>query len=677
MLLLFVLLGLGAGAVYALLALGLVLKHRSTGVIDFAHGAVAMYCAYVFVNLRSTGALELPWIVLPHRIQLASEGMDILPALGITLVYGTALGLGLFFLVYRPLLAATPLTRVCASVGVMLGLQAIAVINFGTTSQTGKPVLPSSPVTVAGITFPSDRIMVAAIVIVVAAILQLVYRLTRFGIATRASAENQTGAALVGISPTAIAARNWGIASFLAAGSGVLITPISALDPTSYTLFVVPALGAALIGGFQSFWITAGAGLLLGVVQSVLIYVQSVVPWVPQQGLADGFPFLIILIAMAVSAPRLGARGGVISARNPSLGRPTRPVLTTVIWFVIGAIVLIALQGSLRAAYISSLITICICLSLVVLTGYIGQVSLAQMTFVGVGSFLLSHLGAAAGLPFPLPLLIAALAVVPLGIVIGLPALRVRGVSLAVVTLAAAAAFEALVFGSVAFSGGLAGRVVPPPSFFGFEFGTSQGETGRIVFGLVTLLTVSLVAFGVARLRNSATGKVMIAIRSNERAAAYMGIRVEPMKLYAFALSSFIAGIAGGLLAYDQGSASAPAFAVFTSLSVLAIVYVAGVGRIAGAVIAGVMFASTGLLVSVLDKFLHIGQYQMFIAGVALALTAVLNPDGVASDLVGDRGLAPRIVRLRDRIFPPRTREKEAPVLPLVEETADAERATR
>ena len=104
--LLFLLLGLGAGAVYALLGLGLVLKYRSTGVIDFAHGAIAMWSAYVFVNLRSTGVLELPWIVLPHELALSPVGMDVLPALGITLVYGTALGLLLFVLIYRPLLRA-------------------------------------------------------------------------------------------------------------------------------------------------------------------------------------------------------------------------------------------------------------------------------------------------------------------------------------------------------------------------------------------------------------------------------------------------------------------------------------------------------------------------------------------------------------------------------------------
>lgn len=653
--LLFLLLGLGAGAVYALLGLGLVLKYRSTGVIDFAHGAIAMWSAYVFVNLRSTGALELPWIVLPHEVTISAGPMDVLPALGTTLVYGTLLGFVLFLLVYRPLLRAAPLTKVCASVGVMLGFEAIAVLNFGTTSRAGQAVFPSNPIFIAGIAFPSDRIYLAALVIVVSAILLVVYRWTRFGLATRASAENETGAALLGISPVAIAGRNWVIASLLAAGSGILITPISSLDPTSYTLFVVPALGAALIGRFNSFGWTAGAGLLLGVAQSEITKLQSIWTWLPQQGLSDGLPFLIILIAMTLSARRLGARGGAATGRNPSLGRPTRPLLTSIIVLAIGIIVVVALQGSLRAAFESSIITTCICLSLVLLSGFVGQVSLAQMSFVGFGAFVLSHIGGNLGIPFPFSLIVAALCVVPLGIVIGLPALRVRGVSLAVVTLATAAAMDAIVFSNVGFTGGLGGRTVDPPSLFGLNLGISNGKDyPTITFGILVLVIVVFIGYCVARLRTSATGRMMIAVRSNERAASYMGIKVAPVKLFAFALSAFIAGIGGGLLAYEQGTVSPDSFAVFSSLTVLAIVYVAGIGRIAGAVIAGIMFASDGLFVSLLDKLLHVGQYQMIVAGVALAFTAIQNPDGVASAMVGTTGLAPRIVRLRDRVFPVR-----------------------
>ena len=126
---------------------------------------------------------------------------------------------------------------------------------------------------------------------------------------------------------------------------------------------------------------------------------------------------------------------------------------------------------------------------------------------------------------------------------------------------------------------------------------------------------------------------MLIAVRSNERAAAAAGIRVAPAKLFAFALSAFIAGLGGGLLGYLQGTVSAPTFATFTSLTLLAIAYVAGIGRIAGAVIAGLLMSANGLFVNFLNEHLSIGQYQTIVAGIALALTAIKNPDGVASEL--------------------------------------------
>lgn len=129
---------------------------------------------------------------------------------------------------------------------------------------------------------------------------------------------------------------------------------------------------------------------------------------------------------------------------------------------------------------------------------------------------------------------------------------------------------------------------------------------------------------------------------------------MAPTKLFAFVVSSFIAGLGGALLAYQQGTVSALSFSALTSLSLLAVAYVAGIGRIAGAVIAGLMFAPDGLFVSFLDKTFDIGQYQTIVAGLALAVTAIQNPDGVASEVAGEKGIAPRFARLRDPFLPSR-----------------------
>ena len=326
---LFLILGLGAGATYAILGQGLVLKYRSAGVVDFAHGAVAMFIAYVFVNLRSFGELELPVVLIPHQISLnGGAGLNTGLAIVISLVYAAIFGLVLYVLIYRPLRGASQLTRVCASVGVMLALQAIAVLNYSTEPVATNPIFPSSPLSISKTTFPEDRLFFTGVVVVISVALALTYRFSRFGLATRAGAENDRGAALTGISANRIAGQNWVIATVLAGVAGILIAPVASLDPTSYTLFIVPALAAALVGRFQSFWITALAGLLIGCAQSEIDKLITVWTWLPQQGLPDALPFVVIIVVMALRSRSVLARGGEMAERNPSVGRPAAPLRT-------------------------------------------------------------------------------------------------------------------------------------------------------------------------------------------------------------------------------------------------------------------------------------------------------------------------------------------------------------
>ncbi len=260
----------------------------------------------------------------------------------------------MYWLIYRPLRNATALTRVCASVGTMLALQAIAVLNYGTTAKSTASILPTEPLQIAGITVPSDRLWFAGIVIVLAAVLAVVYRCTRFGLATRASAENENGAALIGLSADRIGAGNWIIATVLAGIAGILIAPVSTVDPTSYTLFIVPALGVALVARFTSFASLRGGPrarhAAVGDHQAA-----DGVGLAAAAGPPEALPFLLIMVAMTLLSRGVGARGAVGEPHNPSLGRPTRPYVTTAMCFVVGVVVLMLLQGSLRAAFMASL----------------------------------------------------------------------------------------------------------------------------------------------------------------------------------------------------------------------------------------------------------------------------------------------------------------------------------
>jgi branched-subunit amino acid ABC-type transport system permease component len=427
--LLFLLLGLGSGAVYAILGLGLVLKYRSAGVVDFSHGAVAMFCAYVYIELRSSGELQFPWIIIPHQVRIAStKGMDTVPAILITLVYAAILGLIFYRLVYRPLRNAPPLARVGASIGVLLTLEAIAVLNYSTFAVSSPPILPDTPIHLGGLFVPSDRLYLTGLTIVVGIILAAVYRFTRFGLVTRAAVENERGAALLGHSATRIAAWNWVLATVLAAAAGILILPITTLNPGTYTLFIVPALGAALLGRFSSFSVVVAAGLGIGMLQSELIKLSTVWTWLPQPGSQVGLPFVIIVIAMVVLTRRLRARGDIGAIKNPMVGRPRAPARTAGAAVVIGIVALLLSSADYRSAIDSSLIVACVCFSIVVITGYLGQISLVQNGMAGISAFMLVHIEHGLGIGFPLGVILAALCAVVVGVVVGLPAVRVRGV---------------------------------------------------------------------------------------------------------------------------------------------------------------------------------------------------------------------------------------------------------
>ena len=620
----FLLLGLGAGAIYGALGLGIVLAYRGSGVINFAHGAMAGYIAFVYAELRKTGDLVFPVIGLPARYHVADD-VRLWPAIVISMLVAVAVGVAVHLLVFRPLRYAPPLARVIASVGLMIVVQAIIVLRFGTENRNVTAILPAEAVKIFGLTLPRDRLYLALLVVLVAAVLWAVYRFTTFGIATRAAAENEKGASLLGYSPERLAVLNWIIAAVLAGIAGILIAPISSLNPLNYSLFVVPALGAALVGRFSSFGVTVAAGLVIGTMQSEVTKLTSELEWFPKVGVREGLPFLIIIATMFLLGKSLPTRGSLVEGRQPMALAPRRLWVVVPLWVATAVVLLNVLHGGYRFALIVSMIGAVIALSLVVLTGFVGQISLAQMAFAGAAGFSLSRFAVRYDIPFPLaPLLGAGVAVV-LGVLVGLPALRVRGVNLAVITLAAGVAIEEFFFKNPDYTGGFSGSPIPEARIFGIEF----GRGGDISFGLFVLTVLTLLGLAVTNLRRSTTGQRMLAVRVNERAAAAAGVNVARTKLLAFAISAFIAGIGGTLIAYQRGQVSFESFGVFVSLSYLALAYLGGIGTVSGAMVAGAL-ASGGLVFVTLDRWIGFGKYELLVSGVGLILTAILNPEGIA-----------------------------------------------
>lgn len=604
-------LGLGPGAVYASLALGLVLVHRVTGIVNFAHGAMAMLAAYAFVALR--------------------PGLGTVGALGGAVATSVAVGLLVHACVFSRLAGRPPLTGVVASVGVLTTLQALTALVFGATARPVPPLLASGPVRVLGTTVPADRLLLGLVVAGVSVGLWVVFRYTRFGLASRAAAEDVTSLALLGWSPPMLAAITWVAASVLGGLGAVLAGPITALDPVSSTLLVVPALGAAVAGGMSSFGRTTTAGLAIGVAQALVLVAQDRVAWIPRTGTREALPLVVIVVALAVGGGRRLARGAPVDARLPAATPSRRLPLATAVSLGVGTLALVVLGDQGRLALTTSLIGTVLCLSLVILTGYLGQISLAQMAFAGLAGFALTGLGGGLGVPFPVAPLLGASLAAGAGLLVGLPALRVQGTSLAVVTLASAVALEDLVFKNPALTGGFGGTDVPD---------LGLGPPSSVAFGLFVLAVTATVAVGVSHLRRRSLGRRFLAVRDDEAAARAAGVDVVATRLIAFALSAFVAGLGGALLAYSQARLSFGSFGVFVSLSLLAVAYLGGIARVSGAIVGGAL-VSSGLVFATVDRVAGLGRYQLLVTGLALVTVAVLRPEGIMAGRTSSVGRRP------------------------------------
>ncbi|MBC7631325.1 ABC transporter permease [Aeromicrobium sp.] len=626
-------LGLAAGAAYALIALGLVLTFRGSGVINFAHGAFAMFGAYTFIQIRDSGKLVFPFV--PFSIQIGDDASLIVSIL-YTLLVGLLMGLLSYFLIFRPLRAAPMLANVVASVGLLLSLQATAVLQFGSNNTSTAPVFPTESLSVGSYVVPSDRFFLTGLAIVVAVVLTFIYRFTRFGLATRAAAGNERGAIILGYNPFRLAAVNWALASALACGAGIVLVPISGVDAITMTLLVVPALGAALIGRLTSFPITAIAGLLIGAAQSGILDVQTF-DWYPEfakTGASQGLPFLVIIAVLVISGRRLPARG-FSSARLPisRAASPSARRITTVVGPIVLLILLFTLSSGLQLALLNTMVISIIMLSIVVLTGFVGQISLAQAALAGTAGFGLSRFADQLGIPFPLSPILAVLLATAVGVLVGLPALRVRGVQLAVVTLAGGIAVQEFLFKNSSFTGGLLGSKIPNPGLFGLDLGVrAPGEFPRPAFGVFLIIVLVLLCIGVTNLRLGITGLRFLSLRANEAAAASVGINVAATKLVAFGIASALAAIGGVMIGYLQTTLSFGSFDIFVGLTWLALAYMGGITSVSGALVGGVL-AGGGILSTVLDNAFGFGRYVQIVAGIGLILTAVLNQDGISGGM--------------------------------------------
>ncbi|GAA1922815.1 hypothetical protein GCM10009815_16970 [Nocardioides marmoribigeumensis] len=609
-LLTYTLTGVFTGAAYAIAASGLVLTYSTTRVFNVAHGAFGMLLAFVFWDFSTRQGL-------PPGIALLLVLFVVAPLVGLLVQRFLARGLG----------EAPVGVGIVVTVGLLVSLIGVAQQIWPPDEIRQVPqFFQGHGVHVFGTFVTAHQLMTIALSGVVAGLLFLLLNRTRIGAAMRASVDNPDLLRLYGGRPDTVAALAWAIGVSLAALGGILLAPTIGLNYYDLTLLVINAYAAAMLGRLKSLPMAFAGAMGLGVTQAYLVgYLPSSSAF---GGLRAVVPtlFLFIVIVLMPQAPlRIGQVKGLKAAPVPTAVRSTAAGGA----LIVGVAALAMVLGEADLLLLGTAITYAIVmLSLVLLTGYGGHVSLAQFTFAGVGALAYAKLDS----PTLLGVVLAALVAAAVGALVALPVLRLTGLYLALSTLAFAQLMDKLVF----------------QSEFGFGFNGSLDATRMSLLGVrisdtgayATLMSLFFVltAVGVLALRRGTIGRLLIAMRDSQAACGTLGLNMRWFRVGLFALSAGISGMAGALFAGLRGTFGAADFQFFASLLLLLIAVVCGVTSVTGAAMGGVLL-----------MYLPVAQS----ANPAVAGLAFVVVGGGAVVLGRDpNGLANRLFTLGRRLEP-------------------------
>lgn len=661
-----VIIGLIRGLTYALLGIGITLVYRSSRVINFAHGEMGALPAVLIPIF----VLNLEW---PYYV-----------ALILALVASAALG-GLFeFTIVRPLRNASRLTVLVATIGAaqLLFFAGALLPKGGDLAGKRYPTPFDNSITIGTLVLgPGDLTILVAVPILTIALALFLAR-SKLGKASRAAAENIDAARLAGVPVERVSLAIWAIAGLLAGISAILIGPTRPLGLTEALgpNLMLRALAAAMLGGLSGFFSVFVAGLGIGVLENLVIWNY------PIGGALD----IVLLVAIALSFVLKKGLGNLARGSEESswsLAASVRPLSSTITsvarvrWVqAAGVATLVALAAYLPTKVSASeqfflggvALFAVFGLSLVVLTGFAGQVSMGQFAFVAVGAGFGGRLYQA-GLPHGPALVLATLIGGGFALLIGMPALRIRGLFLAVITLAFSVAASGWLLeqdwlnrrgadGSTSMS-------IPRPEFMGVSFDT------EIRYYWVCLGALVLVAVLVHRLRGSGLGRRMIAVRDNEPSAASVAVSPQATKLIAFMVSGMIAAfggfVYGGLLVNFSGDIDGT-FGPSQSLALVVMTVFGGVTTITGAILGAVWVQGIPRILG--------EDWGLLSSGIGVLAVLLVLPGGLASlvftgrDRVVDAAIAKGWLRPREpapvraAVRVPRARAGRGSAEPLVAE---------
>ena len=641
----YVVLGSTRGLIYGILALGLVLIYKGTRVLNLAQP---------FFGLL--GAFVCWWLTAEARFLPFAAGTRprMVVALAVTLAVVGVQALGLERFLFRKLRHAPRLVTLVATLAIGQGILGLVVVLFGRNHAQAEqlrviPTVVRGVIELGRVNLTGGDLQLLAVVPLVALELALFFRLTRFGVAIRAAAENNDSARLLGISVDRVASFSWIVGLMLSALAGILLASSQGTlaISTLSTGFLVRALAAALIGGLTSLPGALVGGLIVGIGEAIIsgVFRETI-------GAADAV-FFVCVVVMLILRPQgiFGQREDTedkvafVPALRELPGRLStsvyalalrRVTLVTAVAFALAVSLVTgsATNGTLTLVCIGAMVGV----SLTVLMGYAGQISLGHWALVGVGAFGAADLHGRMGVPFLVTVPLVVLIGMAVSLLIGLPALRIKGLYLAVVTLTFSYAAELFVFRSNLVGGGQTGRPMSIPAFGPFDL---DSPSNRPLFALA--LALLLASIWIARnLLGSGTGRTFVALRENEKAAATLGVSLTTARLMAFAISGGIAALAGVVFALHVKTVNATDFPTETSLVLVLMVMIGGLGRLSGSFLgAFVVFGIPYLL-----KFDN--AWIIPIATGFLSVTVVVRTQGGLAGLLqrGRRGVVEALVDL-------------------------------
>jgi branched-chain amino acid transport system permease protein len=624
----FVIAGLVLGGIYAIASAGLVITYTSSGILNFAFGALAFFIArfYYFLHTQQGWAI---WAAAIVSIGIAS------PLLGVLL----------YAVLFRYLRLASPLIKVVATIGLSVALPSLAVLIFGNQAIQSAPGLAPEPVHVysfLGVPVTLDQVIVYVCVVVTVVAGALVLRFTDVGLKVRAMVDSPAMTDLSGTNPAAVSIGVWAVSTFFAGLAGVLAAPVIGLDAANYTLLIAATFAAVIAAKLRSLPVAVGVALLMGIATSVIQrYLPPASQWTSE--IIDAVPFIVIALVLLYNLIRRGSIGendgwggaldrAIVPQGESQLAGSTSSVVESASLNLFsryaGPVVLIAAAAALPlilGGYWVGLVAQAfafgvIFLSWTLVTGEGGMLWLCQITFAGVGALTTAQLADNHGWPVLAAVAAGGLVAMILGAIIGLLSIRLGDLYVALVTLTFGLLIENLVF--------------TLPSFVNQGLGLNLNRPGfassDISFAYLCLVAFIIVALFIVNFRRSTTGLALNAARWSEAGAKTSGISVMQMKVIAGALAALIAGIGGGLLALAQTTFQPSEFATFAGIVWLAVLVTIGVRSNAAALVAGLTFV---MLPALAQAYLPVWTANVLPVLFGLgAISAAKYPDGVLAE---------------------------------------------